>query len=277
MRMLVFVTMLYCPFKVGCNVVRTEAGFYSRATLWHGIKARFGIWEIPDVQNNSTSGSYIAAFNQSPWAQEIAAGFHVHPSLYGDNKLHFFTHWISIINQLPAGCFNELCPGFVVADGNNLYPGQSIDPPFSTYGQEEIQIILRIKKDERTGDWSLYREDKGGPIGGMTLLGWWPKTLFNSLSNQADAIEWTGFATYDNNVRRPPMGSGHFANELNNRAASFSDCFGFDKDGNGFEDKNYNPIAIADKPGCYSVSEWYHTKHNAQRHFFYGGPGGCTQ
>ncbi|XP_078153679.1 putative disease resistance RPP8-like protein 2 [Carex rostrata] len=52
------------------------------------------------------------------------------------------------------------------------------------------------------------------------------------------------------------MGSGHFANELNNKAASFSDCFGFDENGDGFEDRDYYPVAKIDEPNCYSVSEW---------------------
>ena len=111
--------------------------------------------------------------------------------------------------------------------------------------------------------------------GGMTLLGYWPMELFKSLSNHANIIQWIGFVSKDSKANNPLMGSGHFANELNNKAASFSDCFGFDEYGDGFEYRDYYPVAKIDEPNCYSVSEWYHTKHSAQRHFFYGGPGRC--
>ncbi|XP_078154002.1 protein neprosin-like [Carex rostrata] len=288
MRMLVFVTMLFCLFKVGFTGAppgikfstsnsgsnnKIRAGYYSQATLWHGVKARFGIWDINnDVDRLSSSGAYIGATNQSPGLEMIAAGFHVNPSLYGDKSLHFFTYWTTT-NDYSTGCYNNLCPGFVLQNGASFVPGATSVRMFSKYDKEEFLLVLNIKKDEKTGDWSLYIEDSRG----RELLGWWPKTLFKSLSNHAETIEWTGFVSHDSKERRPPMGSGRFANELNNRAASISDCFGFDEHGNGFEGKDYKPLANIDKPACYSVSQWYQTKHSAQRHFFYGGPGGCTQ
>ena len=62
---------------VSSNTETIEAGFYSKATPWHGVKARFGIWEIPDVKPHLSSGSYIAAINDYPALEIIAAGFHV--------------------------------------------------------------------------------------------------------------------------------------------------------------------------------------------------------
>jgi Neprosin len=43
------------------------------------------------------------------------------------------------------GCYNTLCPGFVIANGSNLLPGQALSP-LSTYGGEERYITLQIKK-----------------------------------------------------------------------------------------------------------------------------------
>ncbi|KAJ3707308.1 hypothetical protein LUZ61_011013 [Rhynchospora tenuis] len=131
-------------------------------------------------------------------------------------------------------------------------------------------------QDDHTGDWSLYREDLGGPIGGMTLLGWWPWSLFKHLAEHANVIEWTGFASHNYNETSPPMGSGHFASELDGKAASFNDCFGFDENGYVYED-GYSPDPFVSKSDCYSVSDWYETEHAARRHFFYGGPGGCSK
>ncbi|KAJ1702605.1 hypothetical protein LUZ63_002384 [Rhynchospora breviuscula] len=132
-------------------------------------------------------------------------------------------------------------------------------------------------QDQDTGDWSLYREDLGGPIGGMTLLGWWPKSLFRELSDHAEVIQWTGSIIHAENERSSPsMGSGHFASELDGKAASFNDCFGFDENGNVYKG-DYAALSYESDRNCYSVSEWYETKHAAGRHFFYGGPGGCSE
>jgi Neprosin len=42
-------------------------------------------------------------------------------------------------------CYNNLCPGFVIANGSNLFPGQAL-APLSKYGGERRYITLRIKK-----------------------------------------------------------------------------------------------------------------------------------
>ncbi|KAF3325305.1 hypothetical protein FCM35_KLT10376 [Carex littledalei] len=256
-----------------------NAGYRSKGrhggTLWHGVRAEITVWNIPDVQPLSSSGAYIAAINKAGGLEFIAAGVHVNPSLYNDNKVHFFTYWTNT-SDYSTGCYNKDCPGFVQADGSNLYPGEPFHPPFSTYGGEQRGITIRIKKDEHTGDWSLYREDLGGPIGGMTLLGWWPWSLFKYLSNHAEIIQWTGFISHNYNETSPSMGSGHFSRELEGKAASFNGCFGFDENGYVFED-SYDPITYEDKPDCYNVSKWYVTNHATGRHFFYGGPGSCSE
>ncbi|KAJ4776354.1 NEP-interacting protein (DUF239) [Rhynchospora pubera] len=133
-------------------------------------------------------------------------------------------------------------------------------------------------EDEKTGDWSLYREDQGGPIGGMTLLGWWPQNLFNSLSDHANVIQWTGEVNFQCNETGPSMGSGHFSDEHDGKAASFYGLYGFDDHGRVcIED--YKPIMFVDKPECYNVSPWYRPPFRSRNkvHFFYGGPSGCSQ
>ncbi|XP_078149468.1 protein neprosin-like [Carex rostrata] len=244
-------------------------------TLWHGVRAEITVWNILDVQPLSSSGAYIAVINKGAGLEFIAAGIHVNPSLYNDNKVHFFTYWTST-SDYSTGCYNKDCPGFVPADGSNLYPGEPFHPPFSTYEGEQRGITIRIKKDEHTGDWSLYREDLGGPTNGMTLLGWWPATLFKYLSEHAEIIQWTGFVSHNYNETSPSMGSGHYSRELDSRAASFNDCFGFDENGYVYEE-SYDPDTYVPRPDCYGVSEWYVTKHAARRHFFYGGPAGCSK
>ncbi|KAJ3691122.1 hypothetical protein LUZ61_020286 [Rhynchospora tenuis] len=175
------------------------------------------------------------------------------------------------------GCYNDYCPGFVIANGSNLLPGQGL-APLSNYGGETRYITVRIKKDEKTGDWSLYREDQGGPIGGMTLLGWWPQSLFKSLSDRANVIQWTGEVNYQYNETGPSMGSGHFSDEHEGKAAIFSEVYGFDGFGSIYNNY-YNPIPFVDKSECYNISPWYGSvvdKPKRSHHFFYGGPSGCS-
>ncbi|KAF3331184.1 hypothetical protein FCM35_KLT04538 [Carex littledalei] len=219
----------------------------------------------------SSSSAYIAAHNFGENGGEtIIAGVHVDPGLYKNYDLRFFTYW----NSGMKGCFNVNCPGFVVADGANLYPGQALTP-LSTYGGPERYITIRIKKDEDRGDWSLYREDEGGPIGGMTLLGWWPKTLFTSLSSHATIVEWTGTVVHPETEISPSMGSGHFSSELNSKAASFKQIFAFNIHGGVFFEPN-EVTPFMDRDDCYTVSSLYYSQHSDGSHFFYGGPGGCS-
>jgi Neprosin len=122
----------------------------------------------------------------------------------------------------------------------------------------------------------LYREDQGGPIGGTTLLGWWPQSLFNSLRNRANIIEWVGEVSYQNNEIAPSMGNGHFPGEHGGKAASFYDCFGFNYDGRIYRNF-YKPIPFVDRPECYKISRWYASGKPGYQHFYYGGPGGCSK
>ncbi|KAJ1693878.1 hypothetical protein LUZ63_010576 [Rhynchospora breviuscula] len=247
---------------------KTElAGYRSKGQLgkWHGVRAKINVWPINDVLYLSRSSAYIAVHNG---AEQIAAGVHVYPEMYKDYNLRFFTYWTAG-DGAKRGCYNLDCPGFVLADGTNLHPGNSLYP-LSDIFLGMRYITLRIKKDENTGDWSLYREDKGGPIGGMTLVGWWPKTLFNGLVDSGNEIEWTGSVFYPSDETPPTMGSSLFPKMLEGGAAHFYDCYGFDTAGSIYKD-DYQPYPVVTKPECYNVSLWYDTGSPGYKHFFYGG------
>ncbi|KAJ3681383.1 hypothetical protein LUZ60_015872 [Juncus effusus] len=246
------------------------AGYFALGK-WHGVGARINVWGIPGVQAQSMSSAFIAARNQG---EMVAAGIHVYPGLYKNKDLRFFTYWTTDDGVL-TGCYNTNCKGFIAADGANARPGQALAPPFSVYNGEQKYITLRIKKDEQTGDWSLYREDQGGPIGGMTLLGWWPKTLFKGLSDYATKIEWKGQASYHFEEKSPPMGSGHHAEEYEGKSAFFKNILGFDLRGKSIDPQANDVTRIIDKPECYDTSCWFKGKHDGC-YFFYGGPSGCS-
>jgi Neprosin len=111
----------------------------------------------------------------------------------------------------------------------------------------------------------------------MTLLGWWPKTLFTSLSYHAAVVEWTGAVYHRETERSPPMGNGHFSSELNRRAASFKQIYAFNIRGGVFDPEPFEVTPYVDRGDCYTVSPLYHTQHSDASHFFYGGPGGCPE
>ncbi|KAJ3696140.1 hypothetical protein LUZ60_001517 [Juncus effusus] len=242
--------------KRGHTITNTQYAGYLAQGKWHGVRAKINVWGLPDVQPKSYSAAYIAARSHSEF---IAAGIHTS-------------------NGKPAmGCYNTQCKGFVVARETNTYPGQALAPPFSTYQGEQKYITLRIKKDEKTGDWSLYREDQGGPIGGTTLLGWWPKTLFEDLQYLTTQIEWKGEVSYHSNEKSPPMGSGHYAEQYEGRAAFFKNILAYSSKGERVDPERNSVSVDIDKPVCYDASTWFKNKHSEDGyHFFYGGPSGCS-
>lgn len=64
------------------------------------------------------------------------------------------------------------------------------------------------------------------------------------------------------------MGSGHYPNEGEGKAATFYGIQVVDRNGNMYDFKD-NPKVFQDKSECYRVSEF------KDKSFFYGGPAGC--
>lgn len=69
------------------------------------------------------------------------------------------------------------------------------------------------------------------------------------------------------------MGSGHFAEERNNKAANIDQCIFYLLD-EAIEPYNYPTKAT--KPSCYSVSETFGDVIRPGVGFFYGGAGGAA-
>ncbi|KAJ3677296.1 hypothetical protein LUZ60_003020 [Juncus effusus] len=225
---------------------RTKAaGWQTKPGEFHGARAQIGLWPIPDVKSNSTSEYSMAMGNDKGF---VVAGFH----LKGPQS---------------TDCYNTECPGFVVADGATLHPGQVMAPPLSTYDKDDYSITLTIKKDEQTKDWSLYSTS----LGKTTKVGWWSKTLF--AFDTASAIEFRGSVFYNYTELSPPMGSGHFAKEGEKKSAYFKQITLIDKN-----DKEYVPSPDDMFPmqhkKCYTVSALEETPDHG-RMFYYGGPSGC--
>ncbi|KAK1300362.1 hypothetical protein QJS10_CPB13g00151 [Acorus calamus] len=109
-----------------------------------------------------------------------------------------------------------------------------------------------------------------------TKVGYWPKELFSWLSEKARGVIWGGVAGGLKNLRSPPMGSGHFANLGDGKAAFFKEAEVIYMPGGGFTPIDHPPeqSPYQDSPKCYTVTAPQKVS-NVGYHFNYGGPGGC--
>ncbi|OAY67636.1 hypothetical protein ACMD2_18041, partial [Ananas comosus] len=196
----------------------------------------------------------------------------VYPDLYHDNKLHFFTHWRADADS-STSCYNLECKGFVMVDWHILTPG-SIVSPVSIYDGPQYYITLSIKKDTKSGNWFLYREDLGEP----KLIGYWPKSLFTTLADKATMVLWSGMVIYNSNDAGPPLGSGHHAIELERKAAYFKNLEIFHSDGESHDLIDGAQEGFDDKEKCYTITKLVDSskfgRHDGHL-FYFGGPGGC--
>ncbi|KAF8380249.1 hypothetical protein HHK36_027732 [Tetracentron sinense] len=107
------------------------------------------------------------------------------------------------------------------------------------------------------------------------VMGYWPKSLFNSLSGLASQIVWGG-DTYGpiDEVMKPEMGSGHFPNEGYRGAAFFQQIQVIKSE--EFEDPDESTMEIIlDETNCYNITGKTDRLADPGYHFFFGGPGGA--
>ncbi|XP_010544493.1 PREDICTED: uncharacterized protein LOC104817116, partial [Tarenaya hassleriana] len=162
-----------------------------------------------------------------------------------------------------TGCYNLLCKGFVLAV-NTFAPGGIIDLT-SVYGGQQHEISLLIWREKNTGDWWLK-------VDGVNV-GYWPNSLFTSLKDSADRVDWGGEivnAQYMHGHTSTGMGSGHFPEEGYGKAAYFRNLEIVDAS-NTFRPPP--PLEVpTSRPGCYGVLVG-DTGTAAGTYFYYGGPG----
>ncbi|XP_020255463.1 uncharacterized protein LOC109832525 [Asparagus officinalis] len=234
---------------------RDEEGSY------YGAKATLNVWGLPSVSDRQESFSQITLRNDE---DVISAGWHVFPEFYGDHDTHFYTLWVSGATPNKA-CYNLECEGFK-RDNTSLYiPGHKIEP-LSTYNGGQFEIILKIKQNNDTGDWSLYY----GPNGDKPV-GSWPKSLFTKLADKATTVDVGGAVLFNTGEPSPPMGSGQFSSEKAKKAAYAKDIQFVDKSGRSYKPGDDVIGEYADISHCYSIS----TFGNLANGFYFGGPGGC--
>ncbi|KAJ4799666.1 NEP-interacting protein (DUF239) [Rhynchospora pubera] len=201
----------------------------------------------------------------------MVAGFHVYPSLYaGSTDLRLFAGWTTSNDN--KGCYSTECEGFVLSNVTGApVPGRKVEP-LSTYNGEDHFLTLSIKKDKKTQDWSLYREDNSNQI----LIGWWPKSLFNNSFDHATKIAWAGGVLYPKNETSPPMGSGHAAKEREHKAAYISHIRIFDQFDQLSIPDTSRVREFTDQRDCFTT-DGFRYSHDDGYYFYYGGPPGCQK
>ncbi|ONK74087.1 uncharacterized protein A4U43_C03F2640 [Asparagus officinalis] len=224
------------------------AQYRSREGQW-GSQAELVVYGLPNIKRNQYSAVFIGIANgldgPSNNVNSISAGWH------GDGSKI-------------TGCYNLLCNGFVPENkASSKLPGFKIEP-LSEYNGVQHVVKVKIHQDENSGDWWLHVDN--------SPIGFWPKTLFTGLSQGAQEISWGGAVNFDKNDDSPPMGSGHFPEEGEGKAAAIQNIQFADKSGNTYALTDGEEFAYDDRTDCYRLGEFINEKTGSK--FYFGGVGG---
>jgi len=167
-----------------------------------------------------------------------------------------------------TGCYNlnQECtadsPGFVQVS-NKVLIGGSINPT-SSLGSTQYEIKLLVFKDHASGNWWLQFNDE--------IVGYWPRSLFNSLKNAADAIDWGGEIIWDGSTHTgvfTDMGSGEPA-ALGYERAAYQRNLQYVGIDNALHDVTDLQVAT-EAPSCYTSVAGHNKPWGS--FFYFGGTG----
>ncbi|CAO2822869.1 unnamed protein product [Amaranthus hypochondriacus] len=121
----------------------------------------------------------------------------VNEDVFKDKKTHLYVRY----SAGGKGCFNLLCSGFVPVVKEAIgFAAYNI----SERGGKIVGWKLSIDKHKDDGNWWVsMNEDK-------YAIGYWPKSLFTSLADFANQVEWGGEVNYaEDTPTLPEMGNGY--------------------------------------------------------------------
>lgn len=249
----------------GNGTTHQHAIAYVQGGTYYGAKATVNVWDPSiEVPNEfSLSQIWLLAGSFDSDLNSIEAGWQVSPDLYGDNNTRLFSYWTSD-SYRSTGCYNLLCSGFVQVS-NAVAMGATISP-VSRYDGSQFDISILIWKDPNSGNWWMQ-------YGNSYVLGYWPSSLFSTLSKAATTVEWGGEIVNSEpggQHTTTQMGSGHFPSEGYGKASYFSNVMTVDVN-NKLQTPPGGLSTFTDESNCYdaqadSNSEW-------GNYFYYGGPG----
>jgi hypothetical protein len=255
--------------KNAFNLIRADgynhhyAIIQSPAGDFYGTKVGINTWnpQLADSIQMSLAQIWLSKGSGST-VNTIEAGWQVLPSLYGDTTTRLFVYWTAD-GYANTGCYNLLCSGFVQIS-NSVTPGMAL--PVSVINGNQEVIDLLVYKDTSTGNWMLMI--------GSELVGYWPKSIYNSLQGSAEIVQWGGEIATLNGLTFPQMGSGRFPNEGYGYSAFMRKLEVVD-DQNSLTEAPDDIFTYADVPTCYKVTDVERSNDNSwTKYFFFGGSGG---
>ncbi|CAK8534664.1 unnamed protein product [Lathyrus sativus] len=226
---------------------------------YYGVSGTSSVWNPNVYKGQSSSGYLYVQRGEGDEINKISVGWHVSPLLYNDGQTHLFLFWASG----KSGCFDMLCKGFIQVDRSYNF-GAHVSKT-STYGGEIIELPLKISRDN-VGNWWLKVVDKD--------IGYFPASLFPSLTHQADTVGWGGYTVTPMGTTSPTMGSGYkpdndFTHASYFRFVKYLEIVGEEVDPLRFMVKSYN-----DAPNCYGVTNYEDKRKGEGYSLQFGGPGG---
>nr|XP_010923377.2 uncharacterized protein LOC105046489 [Elaeis guineensis] len=244
-----------------------DAGGYEHVLVhvtgdkYYGAKGTINVWNPKVQEQDEYSASQLWVRGGPPESiNTIEAGWHVMPSLYGDDRTRLFAFWTAD-NYASIGCYNLLCPGFVQVN-KEIALGATIHP-ISSYDGPQYEITILIWKDPNTGNWWLQ-------YGNQSALGYWPSSLFPQLQDSASEIQWGGEVLNINkngHHTSTGMGNGYFPTGGFQEASFFKNLRIVDRS-NKLQTPQHQEDLMT-RSLCYSV----HRDRDDHGVFFYGGPG----
>ncbi|XP_068639534.1 protein neprosin-like [Aristolochia californica] len=232
------------------------------------MKDRF----IPYIQMKchmhwNTCYLHAIRLHSGPVFNSIEAGWHVYPAYHGGSTETQLFVYSTADSYVTVDCYNTKC-GFVQVH-RTITPGMIL-PKVSDYDGTQEEITISMYKAYSTGHWWLGYEDSNGYV----PVRYWPNSLFNSLANYTDKIEWGGeTASYDYpRVTYAPMGSGRFPSEGYKKAAYMRNMKVIDSSMQ-FVDAPSNLIPYTPAPQCYELGNNPADVATIGPHFYFGGPG----
>ncbi|KAL0709366.1 hypothetical protein Bca4012_016344 [Brassica carinata] len=233
---------------------------------YHGLAAWMSVHDL-NVSNDQISYTTIyveSGVNNK--VNSIQTGWMVNPSLFGDNRTWSYGFWKGANG---AGCYNTICPGFVQVSKTDPL---SAHFPYPGKGQGERAVYPSILQDKETGNWWTTDVKYRGPD---THVGYWPKELFDLISNSVNMVGVMGAVRASSSGISPPMGNGHLPTEDEKASPHVKSLKILDSKFNVKESSKYNLEKQLDNNKCYGL------KDGKKRIFFkesilftYGGPGG---
>ncbi|KAF8041617.1 hypothetical protein BT93_A0271 [Corymbia citriodora subsp. variegata] len=227
----------------------------------YGLYGRTSIYNVTVAQEQFSSHNVWIQSEPLDHVSMITVGWMVNPKLYGDSVPRMFTFWTG--DGYRDGCYNLLCPGFVVVDGGAFFNKPLVG---STYGGDQRELAILVQQDRTTRNWWLLI---GFP---PATVGYWPKELLPNLQDGCQITAWGGVALAGSDGICPPIGSGQKPDGDYRHATYFRILHRIDVNGT-FALPSRNVMETVDQSNVYGLKN--HRYEGSMGYWIgYGGPGG---